>query len=990
MRPRCCRRIARARLAGVAALALLAGSAAPAAAQLAKVEVGDLRLVYISPSEDYLIPHAARSFLNAEQFLDSLFRYTPPDGKITVLLVDFSDYGNAGAGTVPYDSLRIQIAPLSFSFETILASERMSAIMSHELVHVVMMDQAAGRDRAFRRLFAGKVMPIDAQPESVLYCYLTTPRVTAPRWYHEGGAVFIDTWENGGIGRAQGGYDEMVWRAMVKDHAHIFDPLGLVAEGTKIDFQVEVNSYLYGTRFLTWLGYHYSPEQVIDWIARRPGSRAYYASQFQHVFGTPIEKAWSDWIAFEQRFQEANLAAIRKYPLTPYTDLSPRALGSVSRAFVDPAGARLYAGLNYPGSVAHIGSVSLQDGSTTHIRDIKGPNIYQVTSIAFDPSGPTIFYTTDNLAHRDLVALDPATGRAILLQKDARIGDLAFDRADGSLWGVRALNGLDTLVRIDPPYREWTQILDLPVRHDPVRPGRLAGRLAAGGVVRRDQREAERAGALGREAAGGRCHANRHVRLRPGRAEQLRVLAGRPLSVRQLLLHGRVEHLPVRDRDEAARVRDERRDGVLPADPAGRRSADRLPLHGAGVRAGADHGHPAPGRERHHVPGRATGREAPGAEEVGARLAGGHPLRHDAEDGGHVPAGRRAAAGVGLPHPPGLQGHAGGGVSRELLGSAAAQPGERLALVTRRRGRSPDHERVHVRGEYQRYDWNAHAAYNDADFYDLFGPTKVSRKGYNVTVGHTNTLLFDQPRLLTLKMEGTAAGNLDQLPQYQNVPVKVDRLYSLDANLSYSDVRSSLGHVDDEKGQRLSAVAHADYVDHKVFTRLSGTYDVGFALPTGHSSVWIRTATGFSPQSAGEPFANFYFGGFGNNWVDHGDIKRYRDSYAFPGAALNEIGGRNFVRSLVEWELPPLRFAHAGTPGFYLSFLRPALFAGGLVTNLDSADRRTKAATVGGQVDLRFTFLSALDLTLSVGGGLRMEPGVPARREGMVSLALLK
>ncbi len=186
------------------AIFLVALASAPASAQLAKIETKDLRLVYLDPSETFVVPHAARSFINADTFLRALFGYDAKQ-KITVLLADFSDYGNAGASSVPYDALRIQIAPLSFSFETILAGERMSAIFNHELVHVVAMDQAAGPDRAFRRVFSGKVLPIAEQPESVLYFYLTSPRVAAPRWYHEGAAVFVDTFESGGIGRAQGG-----------------------------------------------------------------------------------------------------------------------------------------------------------------------------------------------------------------------------------------------------------------------------------------------------------------------------------------------------------------------------------------------------------------------------------------------------------------------------------------------------------------------------------------------------------------------------------------------------------------------------------------------------------------------------------------------------------------------------------------------------------------------------------------------------------------
>ena len=58
--------------------------------------------------------------------------------------------------------------------------------------------------------------------------------------------------------------------------------------------------------------------------------------------------------------------------------------------------------------------------------------------------------------------------------------------------------------------------------------------------------------------------------------------------------------------------------------------------------------------------------------------------------------------------------------------------------------------------------------------------------------------------------------------------------------------------------------------------------------------------------------------------------------YSFPGAEINEIGGRNFVKSIRRMEpaalaLPPRR----ARPGFYATWLRPALFVGGLATNLD-------------------------------------------------------
>ena len=56
---------------------------------------------------------------------------------------------------------------------------------------------------------------------------------------------------SGGIGRVQGGFDEMVFRAMTRDDAHFYSNLGLVSEGTAIDFQVGANAYLYGASVIT-------------------------------------------------------------------------------------------------------------------------------------------------------------------------------------------------------------------------------------------------------------------------------------------------------------------------------------------------------------------------------------------------------------------------------------------------------------------------------------------------------------------------------------------------------------------------------------------------------------------------------------------------------------------------------------------------------------------------------------------------------------------
>ena len=115
----------------------------------------------------------------------------------------------------------------------------------------------------------------------------------------------------GGLGRAQGAYDEMVFRAKVRDGDKLYSPLGLESEGTAVDFQVGVNDYLYGTRFFSFLALTYGPEKVVEWLRRDEDSAGYYSTQFKRVFGKKLDDAWSDWIALERQFQQDNLARLR-------------------------------------------------------------------------------------------------------------------------------------------------------------------------------------------------------------------------------------------------------------------------------------------------------------------------------------------------------------------------------------------------------------------------------------------------------------------------------------------------------------------------------------------------------------------------------------------------------------------------------------------------------------------------------------------------------
>jgi hypothetical protein len=311
-----------------------------------------------------------------------------------------------------------------------------------------------------------------------------------------------------------------------------------------------------------------------------------------------------------------------------------------------------------------------------------------------------------------------------------------------------------------------------------------------------------------------------------------------------------------------------------------------------------------------------------------------------------------------------------------------------LAAVTPGDGLPAD-ERAHLlmRGHY--LGWRATLAWNPSDFYDLFGPTKRSRKGFMARLGHTRSLIFDTPRTLDLLTDVAYFDKIETLPNAQNIQIAYSRQLDAQVALRYSNVRRSLGAVDDEKGVAAGAVLTGIHAKGANVGQLRGNLDLGHALPLAHSSVWSRTVVGASAGERSNPQSSFYFGGFGNNWVDDGAVKRYREFYAMPGFGLNELEGRNFAKQMFEWNLPPLIFESLGRADAHLQSLRPALFASGLWAQPAQGGSWQTWFNLGGQVDLRLSLLHWYDVTLSMGVAEGFRQGRRAGNEWMISLKIL-
>ena len=963
-------------------LCLALAVAAPGFGQkLYSRRTSDLDLVYYDKAHEYLSYHLARSFENSLAFHERLFDYKPTE-PVVVLMQDFCDFGHGGTSTVPWNYVSIGIEPFDYVYDIMPSNERMNWLMHHELVHVVATDKGADGDLRFRKLFHGKVAPIKEEPISMFYSYLTSPRWYSPRWYHEGIAVFLETWMAGGVGRVLGGYDEMAFRTKVLENDYFYDVVGLESEGTTIDFQIGQNSYLYGTRFVTYVAMKYGPEKLIQWFNRSHGSKRYFASQFQSVFGLSLDDAWRDWIEWEHGWQKDNLALIRQYPVTPEHRINHEILGSVSRSFYDPDRRLLYAAINRPAKKAEIVAINVDSGAITPLTDVVAPALYFVTSMAYDAKGRKIFYTTNNSrGWRDLNELDLGSGRRRRLLKNVRTGDLAVNALDQSIWGVQHHNGYSTLVRIPPPYEKWQPILTLDYGRDiydldvsPDGQSISASMIDITGTTKLVKMEIPNL--LKRDS---------HVEVL--HEFENNIPSNFVFSGDGRYLYGTSYYTGVSNvwRYDLQQKKMEAitnvEAGLFRPIPI---SSDEMIAYSYTAKGFAPVRVPIAVREDinaiHYL-----GQQVVDQHPIVKSWNAGSPARVNLDQvtkyaGPYYPLRRLRTASV-YPVFEGYKSTVAAGLRLNIADPLGLRSIDVTAAVSPTS--SKNEEKLHLKIGYDASPWKIRLQHNASDFYDLFGPTKVSRKGEAAIASYHRFLIFERPRILEYTLIGAFYSGLDRLPDYQNVVAPFRQYATVGGHIDFHDTRRTLGAVEEEYGYEWTGAVSANHVSGDFFPQVYATYDRGAMLPIEHSSIWLRTAAGKSFGDRQNPFANFFFGAFGNNWVDYQDAHRYREYYAFPGLDLDEVGGTGFGKATLEWTLPPHRFRRLGVPSFYANWTRLALFSSLLRTGGQNV------RDIGAQVDLSLVLFSNLDSMLSLGYAKAAYRGRNAN-EVMVSLKLLR
>jgi hypothetical protein len=661
----------------------------------------------------------------------------------------------------------------------------------------------------------------------------------------------------------------------------------------------------------------------------------------------------------------------------------------MSRGFVDHKTNSLIAAFRYPGTIGFIGRMDLATGRLTKLQEIKGMMLYKVTSVAFDEQARTAYYTEDNYAFRDLLALNVDTGKKRMLLKDARIGDLVVNPADKSIWGIRHENGLATIVRIPPPYAGFNQVhtfkygqipFDLDISPD--------GKLLSASFGEINGTQTVRVWKLDELGPDADPVEVARLALPPSTPEGF-VFAPDGKTMYGTSYYTGVSNIFRFD------IATQKFDAVSNAStgffrplPQPDGSLIAYEFSGRGLQ---------PVRLQPKVQDDLGTIEFLGTKVVNTRpelksWGVGSPAKIDLDSmiiaRGKYRGAQRMKLAAMYPIVEGYKGAVSPGYFfhfedplqfNQVNASFSISPF----------GHMRDRDRFHARVQYKTLNWDLQYKHNGADFYDLFGPVERSRRGDSFLVKYDKTQVYDPPRQLDWFASAAAYFGLENLPSAQNIPSPKD-IGSFEVGAKYTNTRKALGGVDHEKGIAWRALADLDWDMRggKAFPKIYGGIDYGVPLPMPNSSAWVYASGGLGWGDRLHPLAAYYFGAFRNNYVDERPEKRYREMESFPGFEIDEIAARRFAKVTGEVNLPPVRFAEVGTPAFYLSYLRPAVFAGAMATEApDGAGHRYY--DVGAQLDLNFTIALRLPMVFSVGAASGWADGHYRKTEWLASLKIM-
>jgi hypothetical protein len=945
-------------------------------------------IVIYRPGHAEFVPHIISSAEKALKPLMELFNYTPSE-KIIINTYDYSDYGKAGTTTLPQNFIRFEIAPLELSYETMPFNDRVQWIISHELVHIIVNDQSTSVDGFWRKLFS-KAPPESIQPLTAVYSYITSPERFTPRWHQEGIAAFLETWFSGGYGRALGNFDEMYFRSLILENGDFPSPHVLEAKTSYNSFLLETLFYLYGTRFCTYLSQRFGVDRLIEWYSAREGSTySNFEQKFEEIYGEPMLKVWQDWTNAERKFQTGNLNRLNKAQQTLLSPLSTQAFGWVTEPHPDPQNNEIVFGYHKPHHLTNIIRFNPQISSSISLGSIPTPSMLEVASTAYDPKNKRFFYTTNNNKFfRDIHVLKIDTGEEKLLFEDCRVGHISVAEETLELYGIRHSAGRTTLVYSAYPYNDLLPLVDF-------------------GISSNLQH-------LSLSRSGKYLTATLHQ----VDGSQLLIWSdlqklknGENFSYVTISSDGSPEH-PSWSADEKFIYWNAYTNGVSNiyrySMETGEINAISHTLRGLfkPVQWGADSIFAFEFTTQGFIPVLLANKaepHLPAIEYYGQKVLEKDPQianwavpdQRSVNDTTNIQFTEKSYSAFGSLNIHSLVPVISGFQKQKVLGlfGHIADP-LYVHDLTFEVGFTPDPPnkvapRFHILGKYEyKRKIKVNLEHNASNFFDLFNERKRGMIGNRITLGYSFFWKYDIPHKIKQVSEVSFYTGIEAIND-NLVRVSIPDFTVLQSVLNSSDTRRAIGSVDAEQGTNWSLTAMYFEIGSKNLEFVGGGHaELELFMPWmwAHNVLQLKFSAGYRQTQRDVAIGYFYFGGFGNRYVEPAQVKQYRKVFRFPGLSIYSLPTDRFGKVMIEHNLPPLRFGNAYLGQHYLSYIDFSWYSQGLVIN-SPYDKNW--VDLGAQLNFHFKHLYNFDTAISFGAA-RAWSGNSRTDEFFISLKLFK
>ncbi len=335
-------------------------------------------------------------------------RYAQRVGRVQIVLSDVDDAPNGFATPLPYPLVHVRAAAPDGTDGLGNVESWLRLVLTHELAHVVHLDQARGLPGLGRKLFGRAPFLF--------------PNLLTPGWLIEGLATYEET-EGTAFGRGRSPQARMLRRMAALEGRQPREDQAVFGLDRWPAGQAR---YVFGEAFLRDLSARHGPTTLPELARGQAGRPIPFFDDLtaRRVTGRSFHAQWREWLARERAVFESEAQGLRARGLTTSRALTTRGVRQSAPRFSPDGRSIAYTSATLT-RLRAIRLARVDDGAERELVERAGGG----ESLAFTPDGRTLVYDENEVedlftTRGGLRAVDVETGRRRWIARNVRAHDV--------------------------------------------------------------------------------------------------------------------------------------------------------------------------------------------------------------------------------------------------------------------------------------------------------------------------------------------------------------------------------------------------------------------------------------------------------------------------------------------------------------------------------------------------------------------------------------